>query len=221
LYAHFPTYKLLRSKTLENGLNAKGKPMTRITIKRVGGKVVFEEVSIYRDENVFFINEDPDAEHWPTLASNQLGKAPSAPSSQCQPDPTGTKKQVYYQCKIAGHANEQGCINIFEPLSAAVTTLKPATKGQSIPPHQLVQGGVSPYTISGRLFEVVGSNGAVIQSGSGVGPGLQLIPTADNTGVWVNGTPTLSGTYNFTFTVDDAIGGNLQQVQYSMEVSAA
>jgi hypothetical protein len=78
---------------------------------------------------------------------------------------------------------------------------------------------MSPYAISDALFEVKDSTGAVIQSGSGIGPGLQLIPKIDNTGVWADGTPAIAGTYNFTFTVDDALGGNLQQVQYLMLVT--
>ena len=168
---------------------------------------------------MFYINLDPDEPHWPTLSSNPLGKAPSAPSNQCQPDPTGTKRQVHYQCKIAGHTNEQGRINIFESLTGVNTTLNPATRGQPITQQQVVQGGMSPYQISGQLFEVTDSNGTLIQSGSGIGPGLHLTLRMDNTGIWVRGTPTLSGIYNFTFTVDDAIGGNLHQVQYQMVVA--
>jgi len=61
----------------------------------------------------------------------------------------------------------------------------------------------------------------VIQSGSSsIGPGLQLNPDqTNNGGITVSGTPTVSGTYNFTFTVDDDMGRNLQQVQYSMKVA--
>ena len=81
-----------------------------------------------------------------------------------------------------------------------------------------MKGGRPPYTITDQLFEVLDSNGAVIQSGSGIGPGLQLIPTTDNKGISVIGAPIISGNYTFTFTVNDAIGGNLQQVQYKMEV---
>jgi hypothetical protein len=178
--------------------------------------VEFETVSIDNTENVFFVNLDPSQPHWPTIASNQVGPAPSAPSSQCQPDPTGKLTQVIYQCQIAGHTNEQGIINIFTQLAPANTTLDPAVSGKPIAEQQVVLGGMSPYQITGELFEV---DGLVPQSGSGIGPGLQLVPTTDNTGVWVTGTPTLSGTYTFTFTVDDAMGTNLQQVQYTIVVS--
>jgi len=191
--------------------------MQRIKITRDNNNnVQFETVSVDNTENVFFINLDPLEPHWPTLASNQLGLAPSAPSSQCQPDPTGTLTQVTYQCQIEGHESESGVINIFAPLAAANTTLDLAVSGRPIANQQVVQGGMSPYQISGELFEVTG---LVPQSGSGIGPGLQLTPTTDNTGVFVSGTPTLSGTYTFTFTVDDGMGANLQQVQYTMVVS--
>ena len=36
----------------------------------------------------------------------------------------------------------------------------------------------------------------------------------------MTGTPTEVGTYNFTFVVNDGMGANLQQVQYSMNVTA-
>jgi hypothetical protein len=40
-----------------------------------------------------------------------------------------------------------------------------------------------------------------------------------NQGITVSGTPTLSGTYTFTFAVTDGMQANLQQVQYSMTVA--
>jgi hypothetical protein len=197
--------------------------MQRIEITRDTNNIVqFETVSVDDTENVFFINLDPLEAHWPTIASNQVGAAPSAPSSQCQPNPTAPlPTQVTYQCKIAGHTNEQGIINIFTQIApVANTTLNPAVSGQPIGSQQVVLGGMSPYQISGQLFEVTtGPGGTVIDSGSGVGPGLQLTPTTDNTGVFVGGTPTMSGTYTFTFTVDDGMGANLQQVQYTMVVT--
>lgn len=190
--------------------------MQRIKITRDSdNNVEFETVSVDNTENVFFLNLDPEEPHWPTIASNQVGPAPSAPSSQCQPDPTGTLSQVVYQCQIEGHTNEQGIINIFAPL-AAVTTLDPAVRGRPIPSQQVVSGGVSPYQISGELFEITG---LVSQSGSGIGPGLELTPTTDNNGVFVSGTPTVAGTYTFTFEVNDGMGANLQQVQYTLVVS--
>lgn len=194
--------------------------MQRIRITRdKNNNVQFETVSVDNTENVFFLNLDTVAPHWPSIASNQLGKSPSAPSSQCQPDPTGTLTQVTYTCKIAGHTNEKGTINIFAQLAAGATTLNLAVKSKPIVRQQLVTGGKSPYQISGQLFEITGPGGGVIKSGSGIGPGLVLTPTTDNTGVWVTGTPTVSGIYNFTFTVNDAMNENLQQVQYSMVVN--
>jgi len=61
----------------------------------------------------------------------------------------------------------------------------------------------------------------VIRSGSGIGPGLQLNARASGQGITVSGTPTVAGTYRFTFIVNDAMGRNLQQTQYSMLVHAA
>jgi hypothetical protein len=186
--------------------------MKRIEITRIGSNVDFATVSVNTTETVFFLNLDPQEEHWPTIAANKLGPAPSAPSSQCFP-------QASYGCQIPGHGNEQGIINIFPPLAQGTTNLQPATQGQPIAQQQVVKGGMSPYQISGEVFQVVDTGGTVIQSGSGIGPGLQLIPMPNNTGVFVQGAPTLSGTYQFTFEVDDAMGSNLQQVQYSMVVT--
>jgi hypothetical protein len=198
--------------------------MQRIRITRdSSNNVQFETVSVDNTENVFFINLDSLEPHWPTIASNQLGPSPSAPSSQCQPypnlDPADCPIQVTYQCQIVGHTNEQGIINIFAQLAAGTTTLSPAVSGQPIAKQQVVVGGLSPYQISGQLFEITGPGGVVLQSGSGIGPGLQLTPSTNNSGVSVSGTPTVSGTYNFTFTVDDAMEENLQQVQYTMVVT--
>lgn len=198
-----------------------GNSMQQIKITRdINNNVQFETVSVDNTENVFFLNLDTLEPHWPTIASNQLGPAPSAPSSQCQPNPTGAlPAQVTYQCQIAGHTNEQGIINVFAQLAApASTTLNPAVSGQPIASQQVVVGGVSPYQISGQLFEITVS-GVVTQSGSGIGPGLKLTPTTNNTGIFVSGTPTESGTYTFTFEVNDGMGANLQQIQYTMVVS--
>jgi Putative Ig domain len=194
--------------------------MKQIHITRSNNIVTFETVSIDNTENVFFTNEDPKEAHWPTLTTNPLGPAPSPNSSQCTL-PTTTPPFTYtYGCKIAGHENEKGIINVFAPLAAAETTaLPPATVGIPISPAQVVVGGMSPYQISGQLFQITDSGGNIIQQGSGIGPGLQLVASTNNSGITVTGTPTQVGTYNFTFTVNDAMGRNLQQVQYSMNVS--
>jgi hypothetical protein len=212
--------------------------LTQIKINRINGAVTFDTVSIDNSSNVFFTNLDPEAAHWPTLASNQVGPYQSPNSSQCPvpapqvPNPDhkeGDNKpplvgktppyQVTYKCNIPGHEAEQGTINVFAVLAAATTALANATKDQPIKEQQVVQGGMSPYAISCQLFQVTDSNNNVIQSGSGIGPELQLNAKTDNTGITVSGTPTLSGTYAFTFVVDDNMGGNLQQIQYSMKVA--
>ncbi len=83
--------------------------MKRITITRdSSGDVHFETVTVDTTETVFFLNLDPLSEHWPTICANPVGAAPSAPSSQCFPDPT----EPTYRCRIAGHESEQGIINI-------------------------------------------------------------------------------------------------------------
>lgn len=196
--------------------------MKQINITRdSSGNVTFETVSIDTTENVFFTNLDPQEAHWPTLTTNQLGACPSPNSSQCpisapaSLNPPGN--QVTYGCKL--HANEKGIINVFAPLAAATTDLGKATKGQKIKAQQVVEGGMPPYNYDGQQFQVT-AGGKVISSGSGsIGPGLTLGTLPDTDGLWVGGTPTLSGTYQFTFNVNDAMGKNLQQVQYSLEVT--
>jgi hypothetical protein len=197
--------------------------MKQIHITRDGhAKVTFETVSIDATENVFFTNMDPQAAHWPELSSNQLGKSPSPNSSQTpvdSPDGKPAPYQVTYGCRIVGHENEQGIINVLAPLAAPDdTTLVPAIAGKPIGEQQIVSGGMAPYTVSGQFFDVIDSHNNVMQSGSGIGPGLTL--NTKTTGITVTGTPTLVGTYNFTFTVNDAMGRNLQQTQYSMLVKA-
>jgi Putative Ig domain len=194
-------------------------------------KVTFEEVSIDATENVFFTNLDPQQAHWPYLdpkatspdfCDNQIGPAPSPNSSQCTvPVPSGKNPPyaVTYKCKL--HENEQGTINVFAQLAAGTTALPQASLNTPLPaPVQVVVGGKSPYTVTGQLFQVT-DNGGVIQSGSGsIGPGLQLNPDQQNNGgITITGTPTVAGTYKFTFTVNDGMGKNLQQVQYSMKVA--
>jgi hypothetical protein len=133
---------------------------------------------------------------------------------------------VVYGCQIKGHGAEKGIINVFAPLAAVVnsppgpvTVLKPATKGTAIAVQPVVTGGMSPYDISGQQFQITDNKGNVIKSGAGIGPGLKLNPSTDSSGITVSGTPTMSGTYNFTFVVNDAMGKNLQQAQYSMVVT--
>lgn len=195
--------------------------MKQINIRRNGNTVTFDTVSIDETENVFFTNLDPEAAHWPDLIANQLGAAPSPNSNQCQVNPPSSTSNppyvVSYKCKL--HGNEQGKINVFAQLAAANTTLQNGAKGVPIKRQQVVVGGMSPYRITGQQFQVTDANGNEVKSGQGVGPGLQLEPTTDSSGIYLTGTPTVSGTYNFTFTVNDGMGRNLQQVQYTMNVS--
>jgi hypothetical protein len=195
--------------------------MARIEITRTGPEptgsepdnVEFPDAFVSRTDNVFFINLDPLRPHWPDLISNELGPAPSFSSNPVQ---FGREvKEVEYHCQIAGH-DEKGTIKIVDDLAAVNTTLTQASSGQPIM-QKVVKGGRSPYIITDENFEVAGPDGGVIKSGSGIGPELQL--TTDDTGVFVEGTPTLSGTYTFRFTVDDGMGANLQQIQYTMVVT--
>lgn len=184
--------------------------MKQIHITRdAGGNVSFDEVSIDNTETVFFINLDPLDEHFPSICANKLGKAPSPPSSQCHPTLT-------YHCNL--HPSETGIIHIFPPLAEDVTNLGNATKGQPIAQQRVVKGGKSLYQISNEVFQILDGAGNIIQKGSGIGPGLQLVPTTDNKGIFVQGTPTVSGTYQFSFEVNDGMGKNLQQVLYSLIV---
>ena len=192
--------------------------MKQIHITRdSSGQVMFETVSIDTTETVFFTNLDSKAAHWPSISSNQLGPAPSPNSSQCTVNPPPPNVATY-TCKL--HPNEQGTINIFNPLAAANTTLAAATAGKAIAEQQVVSGGMAPYVMTGQLFQVLDGSKKVIQSGSGIGPGLQLNAKTSALGITVSGTPTVVGTYVFTFTVNDAMGRNLQQTQYTMVVNA-
>jgi len=211
--------------------------MKQINIRRVNGVVTFDPVSIDVSETVFFTNLDTgvgvdpsgSGTHWPwltdknqPLSDNQLGPAPSPNSSQCTaPTPATGQTAVTYGCKF--HPGEKGTINVFPLLAAVNAALKPATKGQKIdPPQQVVTGGMAQYAVTDQVFQVTQPNNAVIQGSGSIGPGLTLIQKADSKGVWglwVSGAPTQSGVYNFTFTVTDAKGANLQQTQYSMTVA--
>jgi hypothetical protein len=206
--------------------------MKQINITRdKNGNVTFQEVSIDTTDNVFFTNLDPQQAHWPywdpnakspDFCDNQIGAAPSPNSSQCTvPVPSG-KTPPYpltYKCKL--HQGEQGIINVFAQLAAGVTTLPQVSVNTPFAaPVQIVVGGKSPYTVTGQEFQVTDDGGNVIKSGQGsLGPGVLIQnATMDNQGIYVAGIPSLVGTYKFTLTVNDAMGKNLQQVQYSMKV---
>jgi hypothetical protein len=201
--------------------------LTQINIKRVNGTVTFETVSINNTDNVFFTNLDTDPDptkstHWPEICDDPLGPSPPN-SSQCiVPPPADLKppnNKVPYICKMDGHGDETGVINVFAVLAPANVVLSNAAKDKPIKEQQVVKGGTSPYAITEDEFQVVDNNNNVIDFGPGIGPELKLNPDQTNSGgITVTGTPTRAGTYNFTFVVNDGMGGNLQQVQYSMKV---
>lgn len=185
----------------------------RIRITRgSNNQVQFETVTVPDDENVFFVNLDTLAPHQPSILPHVLPKAPPSPPS------IAVVPHSPYFCLI--HAGEQGIINIVPALTSANTNLAPATMGQPIDEQQLVTGGKSPYQVMAEAFEVFdAATGAVIHSGSGIGPGLQLIVKPDDAGICVSGTPTVSGIYKFTFSINDAMGGNLEQIECEMVVA--
>src|SRR5882757_8196093 len=176
--------------------------MKQINITRNSdGSVTFTPVAIDVTENVFFTNLDPQEAHWPYLdpnaaspdfCDNQLGPAPSPNSSQCNVPPPADlippKNVNTYTCKF--HQNEHGTVSVFAQLAATNVALAPASKGQHIQEQQVVAGGQSPYAISGAQFQVTPNNNEVVDSGSGIGPGLQLNPDQLNSGgITVRGTP--------------------------------
>ena len=187
------------------------------------GKVTFDEVSIDTTENVCFANLDPKEAHFPDIASNQIGPFKSANSSECViKPPSPLPGKFTYKCTLHG---EVGTINVFAVLAVGTGApggkLPNATKGTPIAEAQVVQGGKPTYTVNRQLFQVTDSTGKVIQSGSGVGPGLTLNnppTTQGKTGITLSGAPTLSGTYAFALDVTDSMGRNLQQ-QYTMSVT--
>jgi hypothetical protein len=198
--------------------------MKQIFIRRIGNSVTFDTVSIDNTDNVFFTNLDTQQSHWPAFdpkgefpdfCDDELLPAPSDNSSQCIV-PEG-KAQVTYGCRIAGHDNERGVINIFGQLAAGDTTLK-ATTGQ--PTSQVVvKGGMAPYTITGLIVNNADIPGTSTGPGDPLTIGAGLLLDQDASGISVVGTATQPGTFNFTFTVDDSMGRNLQQIQYSLTIS--
>jgi hypothetical protein len=198
--------------------------MKQIQIIRNNNVVTFEPITIDPTELFFFTNLDPQQPHWPSLITNQLGPAPSPNSSQAAvPIPSDqTFPFTYtYGCKL--HSNESGTVTVVAQLQAAQnTTFQNATQNQAIVPQPAASGGAPPFQFSGQLFQIVNSSGQIIQQGSGsIGPGLSLSTAYDTFGtavIMVSGTPTVAGTYNFTFSVTDSAQHNLQQVQYAMTV---
>lgn len=196
--------------------------MKKIRITRDGDNVTFETVNIDVTETVFFINKD-NQPHKPSILNlvdpEQLG--PDQVSSQVPvsvPEGETLPFEVHYGCEMAGHESETGTIKVFAQLAPAGSTDLQAAKGEAT--NQLVViGGMPPYTITDLIVNdknVPGSSTRPDQT-LPLGPGLELIQ--DVTGISVAGAPTEADIYNFTFTVDDSMQRNLQQVPYSLTVS--
>jgi hypothetical protein len=206
--------------------------MKQINIIRDDSGVTFRTVNIDNTENVFFTNLDPMEPHKPSilqLAPNeQLGAYPSPNSSQI-PVPAPAVKNpnppplyvVSYTCEIPDtkdtkHTNEKGFINVYAPLAAVANTALKAIKGK-FTRQQLVSGGMPFYKITGLIV-----NDKNIPDPTGltspIGDDFALVQ--DTQGIWVQGTGAQVETYDLTFTVDDSMDRNLQQVQYSLTVTA-
>jgi hypothetical protein len=201
---------------------------TLIHINRDSKGVTYQTVSVITSELVVWVNNDTLDAHWPSLSPNPIGPAPS-PNSSAVPlvnpggappaTPPNLAFQVKYTDKEPKYSTLTGLINVFNPFQAGTLKLPAASVNQAIQPQTVATGGVSPYSITGQLFQVANSSGAIIASGSGPGPGLTLTATTNNAGITVTGTPTLAGTYTFTFNATDGMGLNVQQSQFTMVVS--
>jgi len=203
--------------------------MKQIHITRdSSGTVKFETVFIDNTETVFFTNMDPKQPHKPSIlklvGTEHLGPYPSPNSSQCPvPPPTigqAPPYQVQYTCEVPEpeHENETGTINVCAPLDAAPQTELTATKGQSTN-QPVVVGGMPPYTITDLVVNNTNVPGTSTQPAQTLPIGTDLKLVQNDQGISIVGTPTQAETYYFTFTVNDSMGRNLQQVQYSMTVS--
>lgn len=196
--------------------------MKRIEIKRdANDKVTFTPVSIDNTENVFFINLDPKQPHKPSIlklvGSEQLGPAPSPPSSQCPvPPPAAGTTEVSYGCNVVGHETEKGIINVFAPLAVAPSgTVVPYNTSLFLN-ARLVVGGKPPYVITGLIVNSKSIPGTSTKPDQMLPIGSEFKLNQDNQGIFVFGTATLLQIYHFTFTVNDSMGRNLQQVQYTL-----
>ena len=201
--------------------------MEQIFIRRTGGVVTFDTVDIDTTENVFFTNRDTEQPHWPAFnpqaadpdfIDDEIGPAPSPNSSQSpvpEPDPGTT--EVVYGCRVEGHDNERGVINVFQPLAAGSTNLK-ATNGVATK-QSVVIGGKAPYRITDLIVNNADIPGSSTKPGQTLPIGAGIALDQDAKGISVVGTPTQVATFKFTFTVDDAMDRNLQQIQYTLTIS--
>lgn len=200
--------------------------MKQIHIRRdAAGTVSFEPVSVDNTETVFFTNLDPKEAHWPTTTANQpfttnkLGAAPSPNSSQCPvPVPQGQSLPYLFSYGCQFHQGEKGIITVYAQLAPGNKALQ-ASVGQPMNKQTVVTGGMPPYSVTGLFVNNKSVPGSSTRPGQTlpIAPGVQL--NQDGSGIWVAGTPTQPGTFDFTFTVNDSMGRNLQQVQYSLKVA--
>lgn len=180
---------------------------TQINIKRVNGKVVFEEASLTQSGSVFWVNQDPNEPHWPVwkISLNQLGPYPSPPSSAFPAYPQAPPMTIFYGCAIAGHEAEQGQINVYNDFAPDASPLPDATLQQ---PYNttVATGGMSPYNV-----------GAVAGQ---VPPGLTLAGASNNGGITLSGTPTQAGTYTFTLLgATDNLQNSIAQQAFTITVA--
>jgi hypothetical protein len=207
---------------------------TIININRNGSSVTYETVSVMTADLVVWKNNDTQDAHWPSLLPNPLGPSPSPNSSAVAlvnpggtppTDPPNLAFQLVYNDYEPNYKTVKGIINVFNPFQSAATSL-PAQKVNTpiAAPIAVTQGGMSPYSITGELYQVTVQN-AIVSQGSGPGPGLTLQeadkidPAKKNVGVVLTGTPAMTGTYTFTFNATDGMGLNVQQNQFTMVVS--
>lgn len=213
--------------------------MKQITIIRDGSKVTFKTVNIDTTENVFFTNMDPKQPHKPSILklgpNEQLGSFPSANSSQVPvpvpyvtnpnpPPPTiaQTPYQFEYTCEMPEpeHKTEKGFINVYAQLAAPKITALTAVKGKATR-QLLVSGGMPFYKITDLIVNNKNIPGPSVGDALTLPIGSDFALVQDTQGIWIQGTGIQVETYNFTFTVDDSMGRNLRQVQYSLTVTAS
>jgi len=187
----------------------------QISIKRVGGKVEFQTVSVSLSDTVFWTNEDTTEPHWPDqkFSRSQIGPAPSPNSDSWPVAVLVAPYKITYGCAL--HSNETGVINVYADFAPTNKTLKDATAGQAYAQQSLTVGGVGPFTWS--VAPAVALGGGLIY---GVPPGLVIgqAPNPNPTSVVISGTPTTAGSYQFSLQAADSLGNNFQQINYTIKV---
>lgn len=193
----------------------------RIIISRENGEVRFEEISINLATQVFWLNCDPQAEHWPCLPEQKMTGVPMEPGSPVsqsdgvwsffRPAPPF---RIEYRCAVPGHEHERGVVNVYGvfgpnvvpdgalPLGGGGATLPAATVGQPYPSPPLTLGGKPPFVIT-------------ILSGE-LPPGLQLVQSPG--GLVLQGTPAAAGVFTVTLRVLDNLNYQFEEPPFSVTV---